>query len=426
MIWSLAIQIAQASYSDAVDPFSPWLRMRMMSTDHAIGIVTALPVESAAVRLVADGLESAPARAGDPNLYRFATMPSTDAGRPHKVILALQPRDGTRGASAICASMAQSFPRLRAIVMCGIAGGVPAPNDPQAHVRLGDVVVATEGIVDYGHLRVVDGIRQLRRPVGGLSTRLLAADQELQVQEQLETSTWYGEVQAVRDLPPRFRRPPDETDVLTAGRLRVAHPRTSPGSPRVHRGLIGSADQLLRDEVVRDQLGAQYGIRAVEMEGSGIAVGAGLHDLSWFVIRGVADYCADATKNDVWHGYASWTAAAYVRALLSRCHPFTPNGRSPGKPGLESMRAIVDALCGLRVIQDDYQRRVVMATLPEPIRTAVPDSTVGRLHAVSLVDVCMNHPGGRDILRRTLELTLGPDSYDLRRVLEVFEEHWPS
>src|SRR5262249_59749362 len=59
-----------------------------------------------------------------------------------------------------------------------------------------------------------------------------------------------------------------------------------------------------------------------EMEGWGVAVGADLHDRHWCVVRGVADYCDDRTKNDLWHRYASLTAAAYTRSLLEACHPF--------------------------------------------------------------------------------------------------------
>ena len=70
------------------------------------------------------------------------------------------------------------------------------------------------------------------------------------------------------------------------------------------------------------------------------------------------------------------------------------------------------------------QRRAVMALLPEPIRTAIPDSPVGRLHVVSLVEVCVGDPNGRRALYDTLELALGTDSADLRRVRDVFDRHW--
>jgi nucleoside phosphorylase len=56
------------------------------------------------------------------------------------------------------------------------------------------------------------------------------------------------------------------------------------------------------------------------MEASGLAVGASLHGVPWFVVRGVADYC-DNLKNEVWHDYASLTSAAFVAVLLRHCRP---------------------------------------------------------------------------------------------------------
>src|SRR5687767_12089720 len=131
-----------------------------------IGLVTALPVESAAVRVMADDVRplSVP---GDPNLYFAAEMPSRGGGR-HTVVIASQVQDGNRGAAAICAGLARSFPNLRHIVLCGIAGGFP-----QSGLRLGDVVSASDGIVDYDHVRSLPEGDQLRRPVEGMSKVLL-------------------------------------------------------------------------------------------------------------------------------------------------------------------------------------------------------------------------------------------------------------
>src|SRR5689334_25413655 len=61
-------------------------------TGIVIGLVTALPVESAAIRVMADGVRpvSVP---GDPNLYFLAEMPSRDGSR-HTVVIASQVQDG--------------------------------------------------------------------------------------------------------------------------------------------------------------------------------------------------------------------------------------------------------------------------------------------------------------------------------------------
>jgi len=38
--------------------------------------------------------------------------------------------------------------------MCGIAGGIPSPERPSEHVRLGDVVVSSQkGVVQYDFVK---------------------------------------------------------------------------------------------------------------------------------------------------------------------------------------------------------------------------------------------------------------------------------
>src|SRR6266545_1867454 len=132
-----------------------------------IGILTALPVEGAAMASLLDGQRrfSAP---GDPNNYRLGELPSNDPQLPHRVALVVLPRDGTRQAAAVCNDLIRTFPRVRCVTMVGVAGGIPRPLEPPRHVRLGDVVVATDGIVDYGHVRRILGGQRLRRLSEGL------------------------------------------------------------------------------------------------------------------------------------------------------------------------------------------------------------------------------------------------------------------
>jgi hypothetical protein len=178
----------------------------------------------------------------------------------------------------------------------------------------------------------------------------------------------------------------------------------------------------MRDEAARNAIAAEHGVLAVEMEASGIAVGANLHEVPWFVVRGAADYCTDATKQDLWHGYAAWVAAAYVRALLGHTPPY----RSSGGAMLshEHLRALVDTLVGIPALRDDYRRRAVMDLLPAGVRASVNDNTTGRLHILALVQTCADRPNGREILLDTLELAFGSDSPDFQRALEAFSQHW--
>jgi nucleoside phosphorylase len=295
-------------------------------SDVTIGIITAINVEGAAMRT----LVSHPRQARfdlDPNDYRVGHLESAETSRPHRVVLVTLADDNTRNAAATCTDMLRSFPRIRCVVMVGIAGGVPAPSRPERHIRLGDVVVGVDGIVDYGHIQ--QGERaEPRRPIGSISMELKRAAQDLQQGQYLgEKIPWHQLFAPAGDYPMAvFARPPETTDRLHHGRRLVPHPdRTLSGhpddSPKIHFGRIGSADVLLKNATIRDALASRHGVIAFEMETAGVAAAVVNRGLSWFDVRGVVDYC-DEYKDDSWHEYGALAAAGCVRAVLARCPPF--------------------------------------------------------------------------------------------------------
>src|SRR5262249_58621452 len=95
--------------------------------------------------------------------YLRGTLPSRDAARPHQVVLTQTGDTGTNAAAGAATNLSRSFPTVDCLLMVGIAAGVPDLRVPQRHVRRGDTVVATLGIVDYAHLGVRDG-REEPRP----------------------------------------------------------------------------------------------------------------------------------------------------------------------------------------------------------------------------------------------------------------------
>ncbi|WP_125803926.1 hypothetical protein [Actinoplanes sp. ATCC 53533] len=290
----------------------------------------------------------------DPNEYRVGHMASLEAGRPHRIVLVTMAEDNTRNAASTCTDMLRSFPRIRCVVMAGIAGGVPAPEEPHRHVRLGDVVVAVDGIVDYGHLRQSPNGPEPRRPIGGISMDLKRAAQHLEQGQMLgEALSWPGLLAPAGERPMAiFARPPEAADRLHRGRRKVPHPdRELSGhpvdAPKVHFGAVGCADVLLTDPELRDNLAARHRVIAFEMEAAGVAAGVANRGLNWFVVRGIVDYC-DGYKNDQWHAYASLAAAGCVRAVLAECPPFP----------------------------------VVWRVAPTGVRTLLPEWEMDRLHAL--------------------------------------------
>lgn len=312
---------------------------RMLRDDVTIGVIAALPVEAAAISILIENPQTL-AVDEDPNRYRVGYLRSSDSAKPHRIALVTLPQDNTRNAAATCTDLLRTFQGIRCVLMVGVAGGVPAPDRPERHVRLGDVVVATEGIVDFGHVRQVDGAEIVRRQVDGVCVDLLRAVNELR-QREIETGApaWSDRSGTFGARPlPAFERPEAETDRLMVDGRVAEHPHPAlsghqPGRPKVHYGLIGSGDVLLRDERRRDELAALHHILAVEMEGSGIAVSARLRGVQWFMVRGIVDYCENTGKSDRWHPYAALMAARYTLTLLGLCRPF-PAWRTAPRSGV--------------------------------------------------------------------------------------------
>jgi nucleoside phosphorylase len=296
-----------------------------------IGILTAMPLEFHAMRsLLADAHEAtAPV---DHAHYVRAVLPSGDPELPHHVVLAQTGATGTNAAADAAANMSRSFPTVSCLIMTGIAAGVPNPRQPQCHVRLGDVVLATWGIVDYDHVVVrEDKDKALRATFPRPWQLLCRVANRLQADEEAGQRPWehWLNVSGNPNLS-QYGRPPDNTDQLAPGQggVRPRHPRRSAsghraGWPKIHQGLIGSANVSLRDGRIRDQLAALHNLRAIEMEGAGVGASAFLNDRHWFMVRGISDY-ADSSYNDRWRKYAALAAAAYVRALLNACQPVPP------------------------------------------------------------------------------------------------------
>ena len=94
-----------------------------------------------------------------------------------------------------------------------------------------------------------------------------------------------------------------------------ADPSRHPRVPRVHLAPIASSGTLLKNPKRRDALGRDHQVRAVEMEGAGVAEATWAGQRGYLVIRGGCDYC-DKFKNDDWQRYAAVVAAAYLKTLL--------------------------------------------------------------------------------------------------------------
>lgn len=284
------------------------------------GIVTALPKEFAAMRMMLEHPREIKIEE-DPNEYIVGSIPALDGGDGHGVVLTLLKDMGTNAASSAATNLSRSFRHVGDVLMVGIAGGAPNVDKPDEHVRLGDVVVCdTKGVLQYDDIKLETKLVKLRDNPVSPSAILHGRVRMLEAGRLAGERPWEKYIPRASGLE-HAARPDESTDVLFSSAdpsIPIPHPNDPTrrsGFPKIHYGRIGSANTLLKNPVVRDLLREQANIRAFEMEGSGIADGAWQAKQGYLVIRGICDYC-DSAKGDAWQAYAAVAAAAYARALI--------------------------------------------------------------------------------------------------------------
>lgn len=285
-----------------------------------IGIISALPEEFVAVKvMIPSGIPYNISRRGACWSYWLGNVPSCQGGS-HSVVVC-RCGVGNNIAASRATVLLEHFSTVESIMMVGIAGGVPNPDNAEHHVRLGDVVVSDEkGVIQYDFDKETADFVEIRATPMPPSARLLEGVHELKVNELEGQRPWEDLIrQGLRQL--RWRRPAKTTDILSHTRnpnQRVSHPKDVVRHgvwPRVFLGPIASANKLLQNPAKRDMLRDRFGVKAVEMEASGIADATWRHATGYLVIRGICDYC-DSNKGDEWQKYAAIVAAGYTRALL--------------------------------------------------------------------------------------------------------------
>jgi nucleoside phosphorylase len=295
-------------------------KVKTSVVEPTIAIITALPHEYAAVKAMLENQkgETGPGSSAGWQ-YLLGEIPAANGGR-HSLVLSLAGM-GTNVAASCATFLLTLFPSVDIIMMVGIAGGAPFPEKPDDHVRLGDVVVSNQyGVVQYDFIKQVGDRIEYRNPPRPPSAKFLRHANLLVAAEISGQRPW------MTFVPPALKhvkatRPSPTSDILvdTADPSQIiSHPRDPKrkrGQPRIFIGPIASGNKLLKSAYERDDLRDRFGVKAVEMEGSGIADAAWSLEKNYLVIRGICDYC-DANKNDGWQMYAAVVAAAYARALI--------------------------------------------------------------------------------------------------------------
>ncbi|KAL4791707.1 hypothetical protein BDV19DRAFT_392915 [Aspergillus venezuelensis] len=308
------------------------------STDYTVGWICAIMTEYVAAQLFLDEEHEAPDFVtGDTNDYTLGRIGN------HNVVIAVLPDGeyGTASAAMVATNMQNSFPNVRIGLLVGIGGGVPSERHD---IRLGDVVVSAPrdgkgGVFQYDFGKTIQGrsfqhTRFLNQPPIVLRTALTGLQAKYEINGHQIESTINSILHRNTRLRQEYGRPPGNADMLF--RAEVAHDSkgcadfcasnplniiqrpvrtTDKQNPAIHYGLIASANQVMKDAMVRDQLAAENDILCFEMEAAGL-----MNQFPCLVIRGICDY-SDSHKNKEWQGFAAMTAAAYASDMLRRIPP---------------------------------------------------------------------------------------------------------
>ncbi|GAB1311901.1 hypothetical protein MFIFM68171_02111 [Madurella fahalii] len=351
---------------------------QLSANDYSVGWICAVPVEYVAAQAMLDEVHRRPAALAhtDINDYVFGRV-----GKHNVVVTVLASGGyGTTSATRVAGDMQASFPNVKNGLMVGIGGGSPSPKND---VRLGDIVVSVPGngrpgVFQYDYGKAVQGRafettgalnqppRILLNAVAGLRADYHNASGGHRLEEAVDKI-----LESRPHLREIFQRPGPEADRLFKSsvthdvscggdkcsyekpeHLEQRRERASKARSEIHYGLIASANQVMKNALVRDELASQ-GVLCFEMEAAGL-----MNDFPCLVVRGICDY-SDTHKNKIWQGYAAMMAAAYAKNLLYRLAPIqgpiSKNSEDEAREAREILEWITPINYGPR--QSDFLRR---------------------------------------------------------------------
>ena len=272
----------------------------------------------------------------DDNSYVFGSI------HGHNVVIACMPlnQPGLVSAATVLAPIKRSFPNLSVHLFVGIAGGFPRSppaTNPEKDIYLGDVVLGTGAWAGQPAVIPVDyrryegkGQFNLLGQCSGPDSHLLQAVSLLMADEYFYKICQIDLAQLIQRNP-AFAYPgldkdrlyqsnythqgQPHTDCMLCGSEGLARQNLSwergPLQFVVHKGSIASANSILEDATMREEIQKHYeGVLCYEMEAAAVA-----NLLRPLVIRGVADYC-DSHRSNKFINYAAATAAVVARQFL--------------------------------------------------------------------------------------------------------------
>ncbi|KAJ6118794.1 NACHT nucleoside triphosphatase [Penicillium samsonianum] len=379
---------------------------------YQIAWIAALPIERAAAEAMLDEEHAAPTgftrNQADTNVYTWGRVGD------HNIVIASLASGvyGTTSAATTASGLLASLPSIRVGLMVGIGGGIARP-DKDHDIRLGDVVVSQPsgtmgGVCQYDLIKAKPGDKRERKGfLGRPPTVLLNALGGIQayherktskvpcfLQEMLEKNPKMGKISKRKpgyihqgfDNDRLFKSPydhipgPDCQGCDAADEVQRDTRDTT--DPDIHYGTIVSGNTLVKDAAARDRIIADLGEDCIcfEMEAAGL-----MNHFPCLVIRGICDY-ADSHKNDRWQRYASATAAAYTKELLT----YVPAAEvKETKRALEVLQSVQQQIAGVQ--QTTTATKAATDSIRTDLRTdkirgwlCPPDPSTNANHAKTL------------------------------------------
>ncbi|KAK1991679.1 purine and uridine phosphorylase [Colletotrichum falcatum] len=369
---------------------------------YTVGWICAITTEFVAAQAFLDERHDRPREVAQNDNNNYALGKVDD----HNIVIAVLPNGdyGTATAAAVARDMLHSFPNIRLGLMVGVGGGAPS----QKHdIRLGDIVVSSprdgnSGVFQYDFGKTIQNqtfleTRFLNQP----PMVLRAAVNGLLATYEADGHQIDEDVKKIIAKKPRLRnkysRPHPSSDRLYKSHFVHAQdtektcielcgddpshlvPRRErdeyEDSPTVHYGLIASANQLMKDALVRDRLAAEKDVLCFEMEAAGL-----MNHFPCLIIRGICDY-SDSHKNKEWQGFAAMAAVAYAKDLLRQIPPNKIEAEKKIGEVLGSIREDVSRIDSTaKDMQESLHYQEVMKWLSPPDQSSNYNTAFGQRH----------------------------------------------
>ncbi|KAL7962042.1 nucleoside phosphorylase domain-containing protein [Trichoderma compactum] len=321
----------------------------------------------------------------------------------HNIVITVLPRDeyGIAAAANVATDLLRSVPNIRIGLLVGIGGGAPSEKHD---IRLGDVVtIQGESFRNTGFLNMPPTV--LRTAVSSLRTQhkrkghRLKEDIDNVLKKKKRLQREFGRPHADSDRlfkPGVIHNPSgcasacaqDESHLI----VRLERLADEEDDPAIHYGLIASANQLMKDASIRDNLSAEKDVLCFEMEAAGL-----VNHFPCLVIRGICDY-SDSHKNKEWQGYAAMTAAAYAKDLIRQLHPSKVEAEQRLS---EILDKVLDTTMGIKTdVQDirspsqseedckilECKQKLFCPGIPGAGKTILTATVIDNLHTRALCD----------------------------------------